>query len=644
MAKQPNRPANLPEEAKWVQNKSRWEAGQTNENGKTIGPWKIWRKNGQLWMEMEYDDNGQHINTYRRYHPDGSLSQEGSYKNGKLDGWLTYYRQRSGNTKEAFPREVYYQQIVQVKQRYINGQALGKRYLLQNGQEVTNYLSHKPAFVPEEACWNQSDYEWELGDYDAEAKKHGLWKWWRPDASLVCEANYDHGVLEGPLKRYHNDGSVSREGQYKQGKAEGVHHFYRTNNYSQERFMGEVNQRVERYEIHYKSNGQEDHRAYFLADGTPCSSKGFALLEVELEDLLTPGPNDFFPNRYQELLGRIYPELLAQDQTAALAKIKANFEQLWGKSLPEDLAKLYELWSAIGQREIFDGLLLALPNNQALLDQKAAGKNLFEEALLSMQQEYPYDYIVDWFTGGICLDLPQQRQTGRYRYGHYSYLYQLYGEGQEQGKIYTYEHNNNGLWGSQLSSAMAPNISSWLFGLSAFSFFHEYELLSKNQFASLYDGPLKGCFAPKYYFMNHVRMENRYLNESDFNYRPQPNPLVQQYNKSHWIIELFRAEGDPSSIAYNLYRNQPYKAPEQATEILSSVPEALYHLWSAFWLNSANAQLTTYIDLCKASPSLILQSAAQLAEELSSGRKRLGFIIDLPKIKADFNEYAAQYV
>ncbi|AFC25809.1 toxin-antitoxin system YwqK family antitoxin [Saprospira grandis] len=644
MAKQPNRPANLPEEAKWVQSKNRWEAGAINANGKTVGPWKIWRKNGQLWMEMEYDEQGKHINDYRRYHPDGSISQEGSYKAGKLDGWLAFYRQRSGNSKEPFPREVYYNQIVKVLQRYVNGQALGKRYLLQNGQEVTNYLSHKPASVPKEACWNQSDYEWEMGPYDQEGKKHGLWKWWRPDASLVCEANYDHGVLHGPLKRYHNDGKVSRAGEYAQGKAQGVHHFYRNKSYSQERFMNQVDQRVDRYEIHYKTNGQEDHREYFLADGTACSSKGFALLTVALDDLLTPGPNGFFPSRYQEMLGRIYPQLLAQDQSAALAKIKANFEQLWGMPLPEDLGQLYALWSAIGQRELFDSLLLALPKNQALLDQQAAGQNLFEAALLSMQQEYPYDHIIDWFTGGICLDQPQQQQNGRYRYGYYSYLYQLYGTEQEQGKIYCYEHNNNGLWGSQLSSAMAPNLSAWLFGLSAFSFYHEYELLSQEQFTNLYDGPLKQNFAPKYYFMNHVRMGNRYVNESDFKYRPKQNALVQQYNKSHWIIELFRAEGDPSSIAYNLYSNQPYKAPEQASDILSSVPEALYHLWSAFWLEGQAAKLPEYIALCKQSPALILQAAAELAEELNAGRKRLGFIIDLPKIKADFNRYAAQYV
>ncbi|WBM73773.1 hypothetical protein [Saprospira grandis] len=51
-----------------------------------------------------------------------------------------------------------------------------------------------------------------------------------------------------------------------------------------------------------------------------------------------------------------------------------------------------------------------------------------------------------------------------------------------------------------------------------------------------------------------------------------------------------------------------------------------------------------YIALCKQSPALILQAAAELAEELSSGRKRLGFIIDLPKIKAEFNRSVAQYV
>jgi hypothetical protein len=68
---------------------------------------------------------------------------------------------------------------------------------------------------------------WVVAPLDDEGREHGLVREFRRGGSLRAEVEHVHGVPHGSFRRFHESGELAREGQYRNGRLEGVHVFHR---------------------------------------------------------------------------------------------------------------------------------------------------------------------------------------------------------------------------------------------------------------------------------------------------------------------------------------------------------------------------------------------------------------------------------
>jgi len=84
---------------------------------------------------------------------------------------------------------------------------------------------NRPDSVPPEATWSREENEWQLGQSKGKGRARvpmGEWRYWRPDGTLCCVANFDDaGRLHGILERFHPDGSIASGGEWKNGDRHG---------------------------------------------------------------------------------------------------------------------------------------------------------------------------------------------------------------------------------------------------------------------------------------------------------------------------------------------------------------------------------------------------------------------------------------
>jgi antitoxin component YwqK of YwqJK toxin-antitoxin module len=79
----------------------------------------------------------------------------------------------------------------------------------------------RPASVPEKAVFDRDKAEWILGAFDAEGRPCGEHVSFRIDGSKVMDCRYENGLLEGPFHRFHPNGELARQGEYRAGKMHG---------------------------------------------------------------------------------------------------------------------------------------------------------------------------------------------------------------------------------------------------------------------------------------------------------------------------------------------------------------------------------------------------------------------------------------
>lgn len=123
----------------------------------------------------------------------------------------------------------------------------------------------RPRTVPAGAQWIEQDQEWELGPVDADGKKHGDYRYWRPDGTLCNECNFVHGTVHGPFKRFHENGEVSQEGAFEDGVIVGTIHARRSTAATTEHMNAPDH--VWRMEIDYEDGEVSAMRCYDR-DGT----------------------------------------------------------------------------------------------------------------------------------------------------------------------------------------------------------------------------------------------------------------------------------------------------------------------------------------------------------------------------------------
>lgn len=81
-----------------------------------------------------------------------------------------------------------------------------------------NKNQERPTTVPQEAIWNSSQKEWEIGVKNVQGNYIGEWKWWlAPKGHLCCHTFFDDDGKIVSFKRFHPNGEVSRYGTFENG-------------------------------------------------------------------------------------------------------------------------------------------------------------------------------------------------------------------------------------------------------------------------------------------------------------------------------------------------------------------------------------------------------------------------------------------
>ena len=94
----------------------------------------------------------------------------------------------------------------------------------------------KPEGVPVEAIWNKKNKEWELGEKNAEGFKIGTWKYWLKKGHLVCQTIHEGEKGEDfTFTRFHNDGTYSQKGAYKNNLNHGTTYYQKSVNKTKEK-------------------------------------------------------------------------------------------------------------------------------------------------------------------------------------------------------------------------------------------------------------------------------------------------------------------------------------------------------------------------------------------------------------------------
>jgi uncharacterized protein len=85
------------------------------------------------------------------------------------------------------------------------------------------------SYLAKEIYYYQNGQKKMEGSYDKEKRKHGEWTYWREDGKVWSEGNFFEGKDDGVHKTWHENGQKHYEGRYDKGVRVGIWKFYDEN-------------------------------------------------------------------------------------------------------------------------------------------------------------------------------------------------------------------------------------------------------------------------------------------------------------------------------------------------------------------------------------------------------------------------------
>ncbi|MBP7102068.1 MAG: hypothetical protein KBA86_02365 [Bacteroidales bacterium] len=244
------------------------------------GPAIYYYPNGKIMSYIEYKDDNYHGLSLRYYEND-SIAEEGSYINNEKTGtWYTYYMNGNVKSLEVYNNEnilykceyfmdgkkssemfykygllekyVFYNENSEVIKTlfFENGNGIQNNYYLNGNIESScNLLAGK---LIDTCVWysfdgkflnkmvyydgiysglfkkfhsiNQNKVEFQLNYIMNEPVGHMLL--YAENGDIKADYMYEYGTLQGPVKKYYNNGNLSMEGNYVTDVREGIFNFY----------------------------------------------------------------------------------------------------------------------------------------------------------------------------------------------------------------------------------------------------------------------------------------------------------------------------------------------------------------------------------------------------------------------------------
>lgn len=208
---------------------------QFDEDGNIISA-ELWQ-NDILLAEGLYDNQGRKQGIWKYYWPDGTLKATGKYINDSKDGEWKYFFE--DGTLEQVGKYMFDQLDgvwrwyfkdgeLRLEQNFFEGLADGDVVEYNDSNEVIvqgQYLDGLKTGI-----WKYSSHGvLETGEY-VQGEREGRWTiTWLDSGQLREEGDYSNGKKEGLHVTYYNNGQIARRGQYSNGLKEGVWEQFATN-------------------------------------------------------------------------------------------------------------------------------------------------------------------------------------------------------------------------------------------------------------------------------------------------------------------------------------------------------------------------------------------------------------------------------
>jgi antitoxin component YwqK of YwqJK toxin-antitoxin module len=278
-----------------------------DRKGKKIGTWKKFYDGGRLKEESryknellngylkEYDKNGKLVNATlyidgvaqsyaqeisaldirKEYYNDGTIRKEGIYDViGKENGTFKYF-----NKKGKIEKTEIYIHGVLIAVGLIDEEGKRQGYWEEYYVEPEGQLKSKGKYkdgkkIDEWQYYFTNNQLQQIGKYVKYEKPSGLWKWYYESGKLLREENFRKGLEDGMLHEYLEDGSVITEGEFIDGRKEGVWLYQHGDHKEEGEYKDGYKSGIWKYthltndELHFEGNfidGEPDgkHRYYY---------------------------------------------------------------------------------------------------------------------------------------------------------------------------------------------------------------------------------------------------------------------------------------------------------------------------------------------------------------------------------------------
>ena len=177
--------------------------------------------NGKLKLKFDYQDGD--LTLQKWYFGNGFLAEKANFKTGEFkiyheNGNLRYDSEKkisqSDNDKDVYHYYVQTEKDGWYKEYYENGK-ISKQY----NKICVDYSCNLDSSYKE---WFDNGKLKGEGNY-INGKKEGIWKEWFDNGKLKGEGNYINGKKEGIWKGWHENGQLELQANYMNGKLEGLY-------------------------------------------------------------------------------------------------------------------------------------------------------------------------------------------------------------------------------------------------------------------------------------------------------------------------------------------------------------------------------------------------------------------------------------